>query len=219
MSYRDDMAGYDPTEASPPPPEAPRRAPRRGPSRLSWVYRVGAVVLIATALWRLGLWADGDEAAAPTEQSTQERGEVPTSPASTPAPTVEDTPEAPEPTGSAPSSPSSTAAEGEPVEVAREFVAAWAHPKRSADDWYTAVYPLATPDFAVALKSVRPSNVPATEVRSVRVKTVSGGLAVVEATTDGPSVRVEVTETEAGWLVSGIAPVRDATANPSTEDA
>jgi hypothetical protein len=102
-------------------------------------------------------------------------------------------------------SPTSPEDERTAQQVATGFTRAWAHPALGPEEWWRGVRPYAEPGYAQLLRTVEPSNVPATRVVGpARTVTTEPGLVVVDVPTDAGTCRVTVAKTSAttGWQVS-----------------
>ncbi|MGH3351484.1 MAG: hypothetical protein ACRDPS_12540 [Nocardioides sp.] len=156
------------------------RWPMRSPFRFFSVV-VGIVFLV----WVIAQWNEAPEA----EPATQpERG-------------------APSASGSA-SAGASAAPVPDPGAAATKFVAAWARPDLTNDQWWAGIN-AARPDesLAQALGTTDPATVPATKVvGTAKVLEQNGSEARAEVTTDGPKVVVYLTLVDNVWYVANILP-------------
>ncbi|MFE6509392.1 hypothetical protein ACFVDI_20130 [Nocardioides sp. NPDC057767] len=156
------------------------RWPMRSPFRFFSV-----VVGIVFVIWLIAQWSDAPDA----EPAAQpERGSV-----------------------SAEQSPSATGSPApvpDPRPLATKFVAAWARPDLTTDQWWEGIN-AARPDesLAQALGTTDPATVPATKVvGAAKVLEQTDGEARVEVTTDGPKVIVYLTLVDNVWYVANILP-------------
>ena len=103
-------------------------------------------------------------------------------------------------TGDVPAPPT-----GQPDPVAAGFAAAWVHADLPADRWWSTVAPFCEAGFAQRLRTVDPSNLPATKVTGtpVQVSPPVNGVAVFTVTTDGGVLVVTVAAVNGRWLVTG----------------
>lgn len=164
------------------------RWPMRSPWRLAGVL-VGAVVLIAIVA-RLSSTPNESVDTSPAAASTTE------APSATPMPSTE---------------PSVEASSQELRAIAKEFVAAWAHPERTADEWWQGLQGIPLDEsLAQALGQTDPATIPATAVtgRPMVVSTAATD-AQVWVRTDGPTVLVVLVRHDAGWQVANILPTAD----------
>ena len=156
------------------------RWPMRSPLRFFSV-----VVGIVFVIWLIAQWSDAPDA----EPAAQpERGSA----------TAEQSPGA---TGSPAPVP-------DPRPLATKFVAAWARPDLTTDQWWEGIN-AARPDesLAQALGTTDPATVPATKVvGAAEVLEQTDGEARVEVTTDGPKVIVYLTLVDNVWYVANILP-------------
>lgn len=156
------------------------RWPMRSPFRFFSV-----VVGIVFVIWLIAQWSDAPDA----EPAAQpERG-----------------------TASAQQSASATGSPApvpDPTPLATKFVAAWARPDLTTDEWWAGIN-AARPDesLAQALGTTDPATVPATKVVGpAKVLEQTDGEARVEVTTDGPKVIVYLTLVDNVWYVANILP-------------
>jgi hypothetical protein len=102
--------------------------------------------------------------------------------------------------------PSSAPPDQSGVRVAKEAVTAWAnHPDgTTAERWLNGLRPYTTEEYlAGELTTVDPANVPATKVTGEpQVVSSFAGSMEVDVPTDGPKVRVTVTQRNFGWRVT-----------------
>lgn len=93
---------------------------------------------------------------------------------------------------------------GQPAPVAAGFAAAWIRADLPADRWWSAVAPFCEAGFARRLRTVDPSNLPATRVTGtpVQVSPPVNGVAVFTVTTDGGVLVVTVAAGNGRWLVT-----------------
>ena len=157
------------------------RWPMRSPFRFFSV-----VVGIVFVIWLIAQWSDAPDA----------------EPASQPE------------RGAAASAKQSATATGSPAPVpdprplATKFVAAWARPDLTTEQWWAGIN-AARPDesLAQALGTTDPATVPATKVVGApKVLEQTDGEARVEVTTDGPKVIVYLTLLDNVWYVANILP-------------
>ncbi len=91
------------------------------------------------------------------------------------------------------------------VEVADKWARAWVtHPDGiSTKEWLRGLAPLTTAEYLPVMETVEPDNIPATKVTG-KPKVVESYTAsvVAEVPTDGPTLRITVVNTGAGWRVS-----------------
>lgn len=156
------------------------RWPMRSPFRFFSV-----VVGIVFVIWLIAQWSDAPDA---DPAARPERGSV-----------------------SAEQSPSATGSPApvpDPRPLATKFVAAWARPDLTTDQWWEGIN-AARPDesLAQALGTTDPATVPATKVvGAAEVLEQTDGEARVEVTTDGPKVIVYLTLVDNVWYVANILP-------------
>jgi uncharacterized iron-regulated membrane protein len=96
----------------------------------------------------------------------------------------------------------------DPTPLATKFVAAWARPDLTTEEWWAGIN-AARPDesLAQALGTTDPATVPATKVvGAAKVLEQTDGEARVEVTTDGPKVIVYLTLVDNVWYVANILP-------------
>lgn len=96
----------------------------------------------------------------------------------------------------------------DPAAAATTFVAAWARPDLTTDEWWAGIN-AANPDesLAQALGTTNPATVPATKVVGpAKVLEQTDSEARVEVTTDGPKVIVYLTLVDNVWYVANILP-------------
>jgi hypothetical protein len=93
---------------------------------------------------------------------------------------------------------------GQPGPVVAGFAAAWVRADLPADRWWSAVAPFCDTGFAQRLRTVDPSNLPATKVTGtpVQVSSPAGGPAVFTVATDGGVLVVTVAAANGRWLVT-----------------
>ena len=212
MSYRD-LEGLD-SEVSEVTPDgddvlAPESVTRRVPWGRGVLGGAGAVVLILTLGWRLGLVGGADDGAVPGASV------ITTSAVATPSRSSSSQPGA---VAEQPivASSSSTAVEPSPglamdpagaLAVGRRFVELWARPDARVSEWRAALVPLATPQYGGLLGRTDPSVVPARVVRAAEVEDVNLTAASVLVATDAGRLRVRLMRVVAGWRVAGVDPV------------
>lgn len=95
-------------------------------------------------------------------------------------------------------------------DAAAEFVASWARPDRTVQDWSAEVQPLVTDGlWSDGLANTDPANTPAVTVRGEpRLVALNNEEGVFDVPTTGPWVRVHVQydSADARWLVSNVEP-------------
>lgn len=156
------------------------RWPMRSPFRFFSV-----VVGIVFVIWLIAQWSDAPDA---EPASRPERGAVSA--------------------GQSPTATGSPAPVPDPGAAATKFVAAWARPDLTSDQWWAGIN-AARPDesLAQALGTTDPATVPATKVvGTAKVLEQSGSEARAEVTTDGPKVVVYLTLVDNVWYIANILP-------------
>ncbi|GAA5128591.1 hypothetical protein [Haloechinothrix salitolerans] len=91
------------------------------------------------------------------------------------------------------------------VAIARKWARAWAtHPDGiSNKKWLRGLAPFTTEEYLPVMKTVEPDNIPATKVTGAPKVVESYTASVVaEVPTNGPTLRITVVKTDAGWRVS-----------------
>jgi len=100
-----------------------------------------------------------------------------------------------------------TSAPPEPaaLDVAHRWARAWVtHPDgQSNREWLAGLAPHTTAEFLPVMRTVEPDNIPASEVtgRPTVVESYTSSL-VADVPTDGPTLRITLVKTDAGWRVS-----------------
>lgn len=157
------------------------RWPMRSPFRFFSV-----VVGIVFVIWVIAQWSDAPDA----EPAAQpERGSSASA-------------------GASASASGSAAPVPDPGAAATKFVAAWARPDLTTDEWWVGIN-AAHPDesLAQALGTTDPATVPATKVvGTAKVLEQTDSEARVEVATDGPKVIVYLTLIDNVWYVANILP-------------
>ncbi|MFI1831313.1 hypothetical protein ACH41E_33440 [Streptomyces sp. NPDC020412] len=168
----------------------PLHSPRRLLGTLLLLVLVLVVVTMAPTLWS----ASGRPSASPA-RTTDDRP----APAPTPSPS----------SSTAGPSPSESEDYGQALDVARQFVSAWAGNKSSFQVWYAGVAVHATDDFAQRLATVDPKNITARGVigKLRLTDTGGGGRTEVAVLTDDGLVSVTMLrDRDHRWLVSDLQP-------------
>ena len=158
------------------------RWPMRSPFRFFSV-----VVGIVFVIWAISQWSDAPDA---DPASQPDRGSASST------------------AGGSASAGGSAAPVPDPGPAATTFVAAWARPDLSNDQWWDGIN-AAHPDesLAQALGTTDPASVPATKVvGSPKVLDQTESEARVEVATDGPKVVVYLTLIDNVWHVANILP-------------
>ncbi|TQL70627.1 hypothetical protein FB381_4566 [Nocardioides albertanoniae] len=158
------------------------RWPMRSPLRFFSV--VAAIVFV---IWGISQWSDAPDA---DPASQPERGSASAS------------------AGGSASAGASAAPVPDPGAAATKFVAAWARPDLTTDQWWAGIN-AAHPDesLAQALGTTDPATIDATKVvGSPQVLEQTDSEASVDVATDGPKVTVYLTLIDNVWYVANILP-------------
>ncbi|MBA0127932.1 hypothetical protein H0B56_20490 [Haloechinothrix sp. YIM 98757] len=173
-------------------------APMRSPRHLAVTVVVAVVLvtgigfLIPTVFAEEGGTDEGGEFSASAERYDGAGSD--TTAASTPEPTRLTAPVR---------TPTSAAPNPEALDVAGSWARAWVDHSGSDEDWLEGLRPYTTKEYLPVMESVDPDNIGAEEVTG-EPEAVNSYTSSVEADvpTDGPTLRITVTDTEDGWRVT-----------------
>lgn len=171
------------------------RWPMHSPRRLFGT--LAFLIVVIAGLTALTTVTSGRPTAAPATATSSPAGGPP---AASPTDTETETAE-PSPTGSKDY--------GQALDVARQFVTAWASHPGDFQVWYASVAVHATDDYARRLATVDPDNVPATKVSGALRLTDTGGMNRTEVAVPTDKGLVSVTmlqDRDGSWRVSDLQP-------------